>query len=61
MTRLDEFDMAEWWDVARRLNPRMTWEQFEQDWQEFVLLQMHNARANDGKQEWGCLQRQLTG
>jgi len=29
MTRLDEFDQAEWWDVARRLHPDMSWEQFE--------------------------------
>jgi hypothetical protein len=45
--RLDAFDMIEWWDVARRINPRMTWEQFERDWQEFVALQMHDVRAND--------------
>lgn len=46
MTRLDEFDQAEWWDVARRVHPDMSWEEFEADWQEFV--QLRNARANDG-------------
>jgi hypothetical protein len=45
MTRLDEFDMVEWWDVARRLDPTMSWEEFEADWQEFARLQMHNVRV----------------
>jgi hypothetical protein len=35
-TRLDEYDQIEWWDVARRLHPAMTWEQFQADWDEFV-------------------------
>ena len=35
-TRLDEYDQLEWWDVARRLHPAMTWEEFERDWDEFV-------------------------
>ena len=35
-TRLDEYDQIEWWDVARRLHPAMTWEEFERDWDEFV-------------------------
>lgn len=36
VTRLDEFDMIEWWDVARRVHPDMSWEQFERDWAEFA-------------------------
>jgi hypothetical protein len=35
---LDEYDQLEWWDVARRINPDLTWEQFELDWDEFVRL-----------------------
>jgi len=34
-TRLDELDKIEWWDVARRLCPAITWEQFELQWIEF--------------------------
>ena len=52
MTRLNEFDMIEWWDVARRLRPDMLWEEFTADWDEFVLLQIHNARANDRLEGW---------
>jgi len=40
-TRLDEYDQLEWWDVARRLHPTMTWEQFERDWDEFVRTKRH--------------------
>jgi hypothetical protein len=28
VTRLDELDRLEWWDVARRVNPRITWAEF---------------------------------
>jgi hypothetical protein len=34
----------EWWDVARRLHPTMTWEQFARDWDEFQ--RMKNERTN---------------
>jgi len=37
-TRLDEYDQLEWWDVARRLHPTMTWEQFQRDWDEFQRM-----------------------
>ena len=42
--RLDEFDHLEWWDVARRIDPAMTWERFERDWDEFVRLKAARVR-----------------
>lgn len=36
MTRLDEYDMDEWWDVCRRVRPDITRAQFELMWAEFV-------------------------
>lgn len=33
--RLDEFDKIEWRDVARRVRPDWTDEQFEEAWREF--------------------------
>ena len=38
--RLDEFDQLEWWDVARKIDPEMTWERFERDWDEFVRMKV---------------------
>lgn len=38
LTRLDEFDRLEWWDVARRINPRITWAEFLHQWDEFQRL-----------------------
>lgn len=35
MSRLDMFDKIEWRDVARRLRPDWTDEQFEIAWEEF--------------------------
>lgn len=32
--RLDEFDKIEWWDVARRLKPELTWDEYEAMWAE---------------------------
>ena len=43
-TRLNEYDQLEWWDVARRLHPAMTWEEFQRDWDEFQ--RMKNERTN---------------
>jgi len=43
MTRLDELDRLEWWDVARRLNPHITWEQFLRQWDEFQRLKAAHA------------------
>ena len=43
-TRLDEYDQIEWWDVARRLHPTMTWEQFQRDWEEFQCLKGAHGR-----------------
>ena len=36
--RLNELDREEFWDVARRLNPDICWEEFERDWKEFQAL-----------------------
>ena len=38
MTRLDELDRLEWWDVARRVNPGITWAEFLHQWAEFQRL-----------------------
>ena len=38
MTRLDEFDRLEWWDVARKLRPDWTEEDFDAAWDEFQRL-----------------------
>jgi hypothetical protein len=38
LMRLDEFDRLEWWDVARRVNPRITWAEFLRQWEEFQRL-----------------------
>jgi len=43
-TRLDEYDQLEWWDVARRLHPTMTWEEFARDWEEFQCLKGAHGR-----------------
>ena len=47
-TRLDEYDQLEWWDVARRLHPTMTWEQFQRDWEAFQCLK----RTTSGRHGW---------
>jgi hypothetical protein len=36
--RLDEFDKEEWWDVARRVRPDLTREEYEAMWTEFAEL-----------------------
>lgn len=33
--KLYEFTKEEWWDVGRRINPDLTWEEFEEQWAEF--------------------------
>jgi hypothetical protein len=40
---LCEFDMIEWWDVARRLDPELTWDQYEADWHEFLRWKAREA------------------
>lgn len=42
--RLDEFDKAEWFDVARRLVPDITEEQYEQMWQECLAMKEERQR-----------------
>jgi len=37
-TRLNEYDADEWFDLARSLNPNLTRDQFDKQWQEFVEL-----------------------
>ena len=37
-TRLNEFDKDEWRDVARRLRPDWSGEQFDRAWNEFLEL-----------------------
>jgi hypothetical protein len=41
---LNEYDQVEWWDVGRRLNPDLTWEHFEADWDEFVRMKQATVR-----------------
>jgi hypothetical protein len=31
-------DRLEWWDVARRINPCITWAEFLRQWDEFLRL-----------------------
>lgn len=31
------FTKEEWWDVARRVKPSITWEEFEEMWNEFII------------------------
>lgn len=42
-TRLDEFTKLEWWDVARRIRPDMTAEEYDRIWDEFVALKARKA------------------
>lgn len=41
--RLHEFDKDEWRDVARRLRPKWTDEEFEEAWLEFVDLKRRKS------------------
>lgn len=34
--KLHEFDKEEWWDVARKVRPDLTREEYERQWAEFV-------------------------
>lgn len=36
--RLDEFDKVEWFDVARRLKPGLTDDEYEEMWNEFLRV-----------------------
>ena len=38
LAHLHELDRLEWWDVARRINPRITWAEFLHQWHEFQRL-----------------------
>lgn len=44
-SRLDELNREEWWEVAKRIDPNMTREQFDADWEEFC--RMKKARRNN--------------
>lgn len=45
MTLLNEYDKAEWFDVARKLSPGLTEDEYDQMWQRFV-----QAKADHEKQ-----------
>ncbi len=30
------FDKVEWWDMCRRVKPHLTWEEYEELWDEFL-------------------------
>lgn len=34
--RLYEFDKEEWWDVARKVRPTLTREEYVRQWAEFI-------------------------
>lgn len=42
--RLDEFDKVEWFDVARKFRPELTWEEFEAMWRDFVEMKQEHER-----------------
>jgi hypothetical protein len=44
-TRLDEFDREEWWDVARKLRPDWTREQFDAEWDDFQRSKAERQRS----------------
>jgi len=41
---MSDLDKEEMWDVARKINPKITREQFEADWAEFVRLKAAKAK-----------------
>lgn len=45
MTRLDNYDRHEWWDVCRRLSPSLTEDQFDILWEGFQLMKDEYLRA----------------
>lgn len=44
MTRLNEYTKAEWFDVARRLVPGITEEEFARQWDELMAAKAERAR-----------------
>jgi hypothetical protein len=47
MTRLDEYDEDEWWDVCRRLRPDLDRETFETMWTKFAAWKAsHQQRGS---------------
>ena len=42
--RLDCYDKEEWWDVARRVNPNITREEYDRQWDEFVQMKLERQR-----------------
>lgn len=45
MTRLNEYDSIEWFDMVRRLRPDLTQEEFDRMWAEFCLLKEQHAKS----------------
>lgn len=44
MTRLDEFDKVEWFDIARKLKPGLTEKEYNEMWDEFQQLKADYQR-----------------
>lgn len=42
--RLDEFDKDEWFDVARRLKPGLSREDYEGMWEDFMAAKREHQR-----------------
>jgi hypothetical protein len=42
--RLDEYDKVEWFDVCRRLQPGLTWDEYEDIWRDYVEAQVGRPR-----------------
>lgn len=43
VTRLDELDRIEWWDVCRKVRPDLTEDEFEAQWAEFQRAKARRA------------------
>jgi hypothetical protein len=58
MIRFDELDRLEWWDVARRVNPCITWAEFLRQWDEFQRLKGRTQGELTALAPWlECLQQ----
>lgn len=44
MTRLDEYDKAEWFDVARKLKPGLSEAEYEAMWADFQRFKADHQR-----------------
>lgn len=46
-TRLDELDKTEGFDLARKVKPGITWEEYEQMWELNMQLKAERERAKE--------------